>query len=205
MSDTYNNANIVNTDNNANNVNNWTSASIVPICLLGGKRYILLGRETAGYSEKDHNWDTFGGGREAVDKTPKDTAIREFDEETMGVFGSVEFIRQNLIPVHAKIKSSGHYIFILELDYSPIIVETYNRVLAKMKDCFRTKKINKGGREVSALYVPTCAVGMFEKTMLAWYPVDNVLATPGLLRKHSEKALPSIFRKTSKYMTPEKL
>jgi hypothetical protein len=183
----------------------WKSASIVPICLLNGKRYILLGRESTGYIEKQHNWDTFGGGREAIDKTPKDTAIREFDEETMGIFGSIEFIRENLLPVHAKIKSTEHYIYIIELDYSPVIVETYNRLLARMRGCFRTKKESVNGREVSSLYLPTCPTGMFEKTMLAWYPVERVLNSPDMLRPHSEKSLPVIFHKALKYMTQETL
>jgi hypothetical protein len=182
----------------------WNSASITAVCNHKGKRFILVGRESAGHDQKGNNWDTFGGGREVADKSPKDTAIREFDEETMGVFGSVEFIRKNLLPVHVRIKDTKHYIYLLELDYDPVIVETYNRMLKRMQGCFSKKNIKKGAGEVSLLYIPSCAVGLFEKTMIAWYPVDNILATSGMLRKHSEKALPVLFKKASRYMSPIK-
>ena len=180
----------------------WKSASITPICTVNGKIMILLGRESNGYSEQGHNWDTFGGGREDADKTPKDTAIREFDEETMGVFGDMDWVRDHLLPVHAHLKSTDHYIYILRMPHDPAITETYNRILAKMRNCFRTKKIKKreGDREVAALYLPTCPTGLFEKTQLSWYPVDQILASPNMLREHSARCLPTMFRKIAKYL-----
>lgn len=178
----------------------WKSASIIPICSHNGKRFMLLGRESAGYSERSKNWDTFGGGREEIDKSPKDTAIREFDEETMGVFGSTDYIREKLHKVHVHIKNTMHYVYILQIPYDPIIVETYNRILSKMRDCFRTKKVTKDGIEMATLYLPTCPKGLFEKTMLSWFPIKNVLASPELLRTQATLILPGIFKKLEKYL-----
>lgn len=60
------------------------SAGIVP-CVRGptGQGLVLIGRET-----QSQLWSGFAGKSEpGVDATPLDTALREFDEETCGVFG----------------------------------------------------------------------------------------------------------------------
>lgn len=57
------------------------AAGILPICKQTGR--ILLGRRSANDSSYPNHWDLFGGTFEDSDEIPKNTAKREFNEETM--------------------------------------------------------------------------------------------------------------------------
>jgi len=56
------------------------AAGIMPICKQTGR--ILLGRRAVDDSSYPNHWDLFGGKFEDLDEIPKNTAKREFKEET---------------------------------------------------------------------------------------------------------------------------
>lgn len=64
-----------------------TSAGILPYAFKRGTVYFLIGKEPNGL------WADFGGGAESQDRTTKDTAAREFSEETRYVYGKYALSR----------------------------------------------------------------------------------------------------------------
>jgi hypothetical protein len=177
----------------------WSSASILPFCTQDGELNILIGRETTGFQNDTGNWDTFGGGREDADSTPRDTAIREFVEETMGVFGDRELISRNLLRHHIRIHSNGHRIYLLPLTYNASIIETYNRILHHMQPCFRVRHLkprqgSDNAASIASLYIPTCPTGLLEKTMLEWCPAESLLQKQEILRPHTARVLEPVVK-----------
>lgn len=129
----------------------WKAAGIIPLSIYNNKLYVLAGREAKG-SDKG-KFDAFGGGRESYDKTPKDTAVREGYEESMGFFGSKTYIRTNLKPLGPDFKHD----FILKIDYKPDTLPVlFNNVYKYTKEgVVKSKK------------------GYFEKDIIRWFPVNK--------------------------------
>lgn len=126
-------------------------AGIIPVSIYNNKLYVLLGREVKG--DRKGTYDAFGGGREPQDRTPKDTAIREGYEESMGFFGSMSYIRKNIKSLGPKFK----YDFILKVDYQPdTLPKLFNEVY---------KYVQSG--------VVKFKKGYFEKDIIRWFPVNK--------------------------------
>lgn len=76
---------------------------IQPYTIINGEYYIILGKESyeEGWSGSE-TWSSFGGMPDydiysnEIEKA-LDEAIREFDEETMGIFGSKESIKEKIL------------------------------------------------------------------------------------------------------------
>ncbi len=59
------------------------AAGVLPVAVTpGGAVVTLLGRD---HARKGGRWSDFAGGGEACDAAPRDTALRELDEETGGL------------------------------------------------------------------------------------------------------------------------
>ena len=131
--------------------------------------YVLLGREVKGFYKG--TYDAFGGGKEPEDKTPKDTAIREGYEESMGFFGSIAYIRKNIKSLGPEFK----YDFLLKIDYQPDTVpKLFNDVY---------KYVQSG--------VIKFKKGYFEKDIIRWFPVD---------KKQSMSNFRPVFKHPYKYL-----
>ena len=130
--------------------NNW-GAGLTPVSVYNNKLYVLLGREAKG--EHKGMYDAFGGGKEPEDKTPRDTAIREGYEESMGFFGSMSYIKKNIKAIGSEFK----YDFLLKIDYQPnTLPKLFNEVY---------KYVQHG--------VIKFKKGYFEKDIIRWFPVDK--------------------------------
>ena len=74
-----------------------------------GQAYFLIGQEPNGV------WADFGGRADATDRNPKETAIREFTEETRCVFGMYDYkqnrkLRKKILHYPECISASQRYI-----------------------------------------------------------------------------------------------
>lgn len=58
------------------------AAGVLPVSMWHGTPVVLLGRDAP---DKGGKWSDFAGGGEAVDATPRHTAVRELAEETGGL------------------------------------------------------------------------------------------------------------------------
>ena len=91
----------------------WIGAGVIPIAVYNNKLYVLLGREAKGRAKG--KYDAFGGGKNKEDKTPRDTALREAYEESMGFFGSKSYIDKNMHLLMPDLETD----FILKIEYNP--------------------------------------------------------------------------------------
>ena len=147
----------------------WKAAGITPIAVYNKQLYVLLGREA---KDRDKGkYDAFGGGRNKKDKAPKDTAVRECYEESMGFFGSQFYIQKNAKILMPELDTD----FILKIEYSPYIIpKLFNDVYKYMKSgVIKTKK------------------GYLEKDHIRWFPVN---------KKQNVNNFRSHFKKMFKYM-----
>jgi hypothetical protein len=128
----------------------WFGAGIIPIAIYNDKLYILLGREAKGRDKG--KYDAFGGGPNKEDKTPRDTALREGYEESMGFFGTKSYIDKSMKLLMPDLATD----FILKIDYTPDTPRLFNNVYRYMKKgCVRIRK------------------GYLEKDQLRWFPVNK--------------------------------
>ena len=146
----------------------WFGAGIIPIAIYNDKLYILLGREAKGRDKG--KYDAFGGGPNKEDKTPRDTALREGYEESMGFFGTKSYIDKSMELLMPDLETD----FILKIDYTPDIPRLFNNVYRYMKKgCIRIRK------------------GYLEKDQLLWFPVN---------KKQSVDNFRYYFKKMYKYL-----
>jgi len=97
---------------------NYCAAGILPFCKRDNLSLVLLGKEVRG---KELSWSDFGGKREAMDKKVQDTAIREFMEETGGLYLDCKdtFVENLNRSALKKIWNVGgkYVLFLLEVPY----------------------------------------------------------------------------------------
>ena len=147
----------------------WIGAGIIPIAVYNKQLYVLLGKEAKGRDKG--KYDAFGGGPNKEDKTPRDTALREGYEESMGFFGSLSYIQKNMKLLMPDLDTD----FILKIEYSPhTLPKLFNDVYKYMKS--GVIKIKKG---------------YFEKDSVRWFPVN---------KKQNINNFRSYFKKMFKYM-----
>ena len=148
---------------------NWSSAGIIPISVYNNKLYVLLGRESKGIDKG--KYDAFGGSSEVKDKTAKDTAVRECYEESMGFFGSCDYIKKNSKLLIPDLDTD----FILKVEYQPnTLPKLFNDVYKYMKcGVIKVKK------------------GYLEKDNIRWFPVS---------KKQNTNNFRKYFKKIYKYL-----
>jgi hypothetical protein len=152
----------------------WRSASIIPYTAKSDNEiYFLLGQENKSSFPKSEKWSSFGGMNEKkIDNSPLETALREFDEESMGALGDIEVVKQYISPLIYF--DDGHYSFFLLYPDTDISVQIYNRILAKMQPCTRKKKVGDKEKEW-IITVPSCATDLLEKSSFKWFPLETIL------------------------------
>ena len=158
--------------------------SILPVTIIGGKVYLLFGKER----ENDENpgWSDFGGG---TDKGESyfETAQREAGEEMTGFLGSPQEVKQ-LLTKHGNIevdyKSPGYDIYrvhIFPLPYDPSLIKYYNN-----NQAFLQKKLDpKVIRDTK----------IFEKTQIQWFPLSSLQKKKKVFRKFYQNIIDLILNK----------
>jgi len=142
-------------------------AGFLPTALHNGQLYFLFGKEniyatTPGYAD-------FGGGTDN-NETFLDTAIREFTEETTGLFGNKTQLRNYIkqigtysVNYESKTNHNHHSTYrtyILPIHYNPYIVEFYNNNHAFLKEKL-PKQLYKNAKYL-------------EKSELKWFSLDEI-------------------------------
>jgi len=102
------------------------AAGIIPVTIINGKYYFLLGLE-----KSNNKWSGFVGGSEPGE-TPKETAVREFHEETKLIFQNVPILLDE--PSFIDLTSSGKkvYLWFITMEYNENINSLFNS--KKIKD-----------------------------------------------------------------------
>jgi 8-oxo-dGTP pyrophosphatase MutT (NUDIX family) len=102
------------------------AAGIIPVTIIHGKYYFLLGLERS-----NNKWSGFVGGSEPGE-TPKETAVREFHEETKLIFQNVPILLDE--PSFIDLTSSGKkvYLWFITMEYNENINSLFNS--KKIKD-----------------------------------------------------------------------
>jgi hypothetical protein len=143
------------------------AAGILPIIKINNNIYFILGRENASNDlNKSHKFSDFGGHKDA-NETFDETAIREFDEESMGVlFNKIKLQKIILSLPYYFNKNTNYVTFLLKMKYKPDIITTYNKLLKKLKLCNYT-----------------CSNGLLEKTELKLFTINEILNNKKEMRK----------------------
>ena len=146
----------------------WIGAGIIPVAIHNNKLYVLLGRESKGRDKG--KYDAFGGGRNKEDNTPRDTALREGYEESMGFFGTKSYIDKNMRLLMPELETD----YILKIAYSPHkIPKLFRDVYLYMYKNMKKKK------------------GYLEKDQLRWFQVN---------KKQDTRIFRYYFKKLFQYM-----
>ena len=91
----------------------YRSAGILPYAIKpDGKLVFLLGKENEGINlPRGGVYNSFSGMKEYYEKDPEETAIREFDEETMGAVIDVNDVKKLLKKKHIVIMTPKEILF----------------------------------------------------------------------------------------------
>ena len=129
------------------------AAGIIPYIKINGTIYFLLGFEK-------NKWSGFVGGKEINDATIEDTALREFNEETAGVFiNNLNYIKNEITSNRALLipgntKNRLVYLWFVKLPERVVNINVPYLFLEKLKtvteNCYR------------------------EKSKLDWFPIESI-------------------------------
>ena len=150
-------------------------AGILPVTVYNNKIYFLYARESVDVKSKaSGKWSDFGGGTEK-NESSKQTAIREGWEETSGILGNKNDIK-NLINNNLLDKidyngdGKGTYTVYL-------ILIPYDKSLPyKLKKKYKTALKNEPKKVFASN-------GLYEKDKAQWIPLKNLKNKLGIFRK----------------------
>lgn len=157
-----------------NNINKFIGAGILLYSKNEkGKLVFLLGKERDGTDKKRNNlYCDFGGGRER-NETPKQTAIREFSEESMDAINDINFFKKMIM--NAKmVHNKNYYEYVIKIKYNNDIVKSFNRIIKKLKKCYVCNKYK--GHKIYGIACPP-ELGLVEKTEFRWFTPIEILST----------------------------
>ncbi len=160
-------------------VNKLNFVGIQAYTIINGELYIILGKESyeEGWSGSE-TWSSFGG-RPNYDVYPNqienalDEAIREFDEESMGIFGSKENIREKISKKYYLNETKTALSFFLFIEFEDpsnidVIVDVFKNIYLHFAQC----TIEDNNRR---LRLPgPCYDGFLEKTDLGFFKVSDL-------------------------------
>ena len=154
------------------------SAGVLPYTIQSGMTYFLLGKDA-----RDGLLSDYGGKCEPEDKgIPLNTAIREFNEESLGMFGPIEGItammsRTKYLTMYSRTLSGNNYTMY-------IVRVPYHHLQPKMFETFYT--FLKASGAVKHMYLEKCQICWVSQQRLL-----KALATP-----HDPLRLRPVFRQT---------
>lgn len=135
------------------------NAGIIPYFKSGGIIYVLL----ADHNVASRGWAGFGGTREKGENN-KETAIREFHEETKDVFKKQNIDKK--IKKHKPVKQENFVSFFVEVKYVSVFEITNKKINSKqyrerdlyawvpLKEIIRAIKSSKNKYQLNSLYLP---------------------------------------------------
>ncbi len=147
-------------------------AGIQPFTIINGKLILLLGEES-----DDKTWSSFGGSPEYVTypfdlENALEEALRELNEESFGILGSIDEIREKIDINHFSLGNDNRAItFFLYLDISNIQIA--NTMVKDYKNMF------------DFLYNFTNITddeGLFEKSQINFFSIDEIRKGSVILR-----------------------
>lgn len=100
------------------------SAGILPFTFINKKLYILIGRE-----RYDKSYSDFGGKYDKIDKKVVDTALREFQEETLYTDIDITYVETNSCNLYTEsktLKGNTYYMFLIYFEKKKIDDILYN-------------------------------------------------------------------------------
>jgi hypothetical protein len=152
------------------------SAGILPYSFdQNGKLFFLLGRDNEG------DWSDFGGRCEFRDQNnPKNTASREFYEETLGAVLTVQECHDKMTEnvIESKtLNGSPYYMYLVYIDFTNYL-DTFNKTSQFLKYQFETRVTTR----------------IIEKASIRWVSIDTLLNCI----ENSDKPIPlrGVFYKT---------
>jgi len=129
----------------------------------------LFGKEQA--SNDTPGWADFGGGAEGKE-TDRVIALREWYEESSGVFGTFATYRQLFTKglVRTFTNASRQYtVFLVRVPYDPMLATHYNRI----SDFFERSSLDTRATK-----------GLFEKARMEWFSVTDMRRRRGQFRMY---------------------
>ena len=169
-------------------------AGILPytVQVIRGKPTLLflLSRERLGIESgnKDRGlWSDFGGGRHP-NETTVDAAAREAYEESGGILGSEQALREAVDNSPLTLRASGgYYTFLVKIPYDKMLPTHFRNIHRAIETNFPWMVAEDNG--------------FFEKDQLRWLSLDGLLANAVPIRPHYM----SIVRQLEKKRNVEKL
>ena len=150
-------------------------AGILPLASYKGKLYFLFSRESKNIKYKDSGlWSDFGGG---ADKGEGffETAVREGWEESMGIMGTKEKIKNILNNYTVEtIEINGYKTYIIMMEYNREIVNLFDKQYKKaLKE--DSDKIGKNG--------------LYEKDKIRWIELNDLRKNIKIFRPFYKKII----------------
>lgn len=124
------------------------------------KLVFLLGKEN-----KSKKYCDFGGGKEN-NETDEETAIREFDEESMRSIMTIEEITNKIKNDSFNVVVNNYREYVVKIDYNEYIPQIYNRIRDKLDICM----LDMNGK----YQIPTCPNGFLEKSEMRWFTINDL-------------------------------
>jgi hypothetical protein len=164
----------------------FSAAGVLPYAVYAGQILFLLGKErfvSAAQNNSAHMrsrlvWSDFGGRREPADADAEHTAAREFSEETLGLFASLNLnalsVKQSECTMLTRLRSSegvyktqnGLYsMFVAKVEYIELLMFTIARNMSDDGTADRSLAHGK----------PTPALDKSEKLEWMWVPSSALL------------------------------
>ena len=178
-------------------MNDYKGAGVLPysfnkdgqlVFLLGLENYIPLDKKSLKYSD-------FGGGREEGE-IPIETALREFDEESVGAIEDKEIIKNRLESSYKIVRNNYHQ-YAVRIDYCDKMVKTYNRIRDKLTSCMTMNlSVNNYNSQLKHS-IKSCPDGLLEKKEFRWFTVSEILKNRDLFRDDFYKTFLMIVKKSS--------
>ena len=154
------------------------SAGVLPYTIQSGMTFFLLGKDA-----RDGLLSDYGGKCEPEDKgIPLNTAIREFNEESLGMFGPIEGItammsRTKYLTMYSRTLSGNSYTMY-------VVRVPYHHLQTQMFETFHT--FLKASAAVKHIYL--------EKSQICWVSQQRLLKA--LATSHDPLRLRPVFRQT---------
>lgn len=156
------------------------AAGILPVVEINNTLHFILGKERSG------KYSDFGGYKDS-NETCEQTAIREFDEESMGVLFNKKKLEQIITKLPRYYNKKENYAFyLLKMEYRPDIIKTYNTLLRKISLCNNKKIIYK------------CKNGLLEKLEFKLFSAEQIFKNKKLMRDRFIETFMMLFNKLSK-------
>ncbi len=145
-------------------------AGVLPYAIHKGTVYLLLGQERNVSGWEDRNkWADFGGGIEHGE-TVLDAAVREFQEETLGILfnskkAARQWIEENTTSVEER---PGYTMYIVRFPaYDKNMPKYYNNI-------YKFLEMSCSSKRSDYLSLGGCSKSLFEKRRIKWVALDSL-------------------------------